>query len=79
MSERRFGVRVGYALSESLPVSSGVQQGSVIEPLLLVIYSSDLEYHVQSKSAYYVDDTKLYAIPMSCHQHLQSGLEAVSK
>lgn len=48
--------------SEYLPVTSGSLQGSLVGPLLFVIFINDLPDAIleQTSTALYADDTKLY-------------------
>lgn len=51
---------VGNSMSELKSISSGVPQGSVLGPLLFIIFFSDLPAAVQSTTSMYADDTLLY-------------------
>ena len=61
LCDRVQSVRVGSQLSASRPVISGIPQGTVLGPLLFLIYINDLCDMVNnSEIALYADDAKLY-------------------
>ena len=59
----RHCVRITNMLSDTLPVLSGVPQGSILGPLLFLIYVNDLPSEVTSSKPFlFADDTKLLKI-----------------
>ncbi len=61
LSRRSFQVNVNETLSQIAEVISGVPQGSVIGPILFVIYVNDLPDHFSANCPLYADDVKLIA------------------
>ena len=60
LSGREQMVRVNGELSEPKPDISGIPQGSVLGPLLFVIYINDLPDVVCSNVLLFADDTKIF-------------------
>jgi hypothetical protein len=69
LTGRTQSVRVGKATSCVAPVKSGVPQGSVLGPLLFLLYVNDIDESVSSGVFKFADDTKLlkriYSNPIS--------------
>jgi hypothetical protein len=74
-------VVLGNAESTWRDVHSGVPQGSVLGPLLFIIYINDLLESIQTNCKAYADDTKLIAIIQSLLSidKLQDDIDRISK
>ena len=59
--ERRQSMTVGGNISKSLPLNTGVPQGSILGPLLFIIYTSDLSLCLprECKLFMYADDSTI--------------------
>lgn len=71
---RTFVVRVGELFSLKREVLSGVPQGSVLGPVLFLVYVSDLPELLKSKCLMYADDVKIYGNPLSEYNDMLNDL-----
>ena len=62
LSNRRQRLRLAGKVSTSVDVVSGVFQVSVFEPLLFIVYTSELFHLVGNHTVGYANNTTIYAI-----------------
>ena len=62
LSDRRQCLRLNSKVNASADVVSGVSQSSVLRPLLLIFYISELFHIVENHIMGYAQDTMIYAV-----------------
>jgi len=80
ITKRYFKVRINDERSALCPIAAGVPQGSVLGPLLYVLFTADLPCTEGCMVATYADDTALLAShedPDIASKLLQNGLDAI--
>ncbi|PNF19341.1 putative RNA-directed DNA polymerase from transposon X-element [Cryptotermes secundus] len=80
LTHRYYFVKQQEALTNLYPISSGVPQGSVLGPVLYLIYTSDLPTTRKTTTATFADDTAILAShtnPLSASRNLQDHLNKI--
>ena len=82
LSNRKQRVVLNGSAAEYDNIQSGVPQGSILGPLLFLIYINDLEENIKSQIRFFADDTMLYSIvwnPTTTANELNQDLETIRK
>ena len=61
-------------------IESGVPQGSVLGPLLFLVYINDLERNIKSNVKFFADDTMLFSLvkdPVTSANELNHDLDMI--
>ena len=61
LTDRRHKVRIGNTYSTSLTINAGCPQGSILGPLLALLYLNNLPGQLTNTALFYADDISLYA------------------
>ena len=82
LSNRKQRVVINGFESEWGGIEAGVPQGSVLGPLLFLVYINDLENGIKSNVKFFADDTSLFSIvtnPILSASELNSDLKHIEK
>ena len=82
LKNRKQRVVLNGSAAEYESIQSGVPQGSVLGPLLFLIYINDLEENIKSQIRFFADDTMLFSVvqnPTSTANELNQDLETIRK
>ena len=82
LSGRKQRVKVGDSYSTILKTNAGCPQGSVLGPLLALLYLNDLSNQTSNETLFFADDTSIYASHtpdnlMTVENSLQKDLDAI--
>ena len=80
LTKRTQRVVVNGESSEWVPIKSGVPQGTVLGPLLFLLYLNDLPDNISSEVRLFADDCVLYRSITNKHdiEHLQADLDTLT-
>lgn len=81
LTDRKQRVVLNGIASDWQPVTSGIPQGSVLGPILFIVYINDLDENIHSNISKFADDTKLGGMVHSQKQieSIQKDINALSK
>ena len=82
LSSRKQRVVLNGFYSEYSTIESGVPQGSVLGPLLFLVYINDLERNLTSEVKFFADDTMLFCVvkdPQTSAQELNQDLDLINR
>lgn len=82
LTDRHFIVKQGTEYTDLYPIHSGVPQGSVLGPILYLLYTADLPTTRTTTVATYADDTAILAShtdPISASRNLQTNLNKIQQ
>ena len=75
LTNRRQRIKVGGSISDWSKVKSGVPQGSVLGPILFVIYINDMPEVISNSCKLFADDAKIFGDVSKLEVNLQSDID----
>ncbi|KXZ75796.1 Histone H3-like Protein [Tribolium castaneum] len=84
LTNRSCSVKVQNALSNPIPIRSGVPQGSILSPLLYIVYCRDfpISDHPRTKTRLFADDTAIWSShksPSIAAKRIQTQLQRIQQ
>ena len=82
LTDREFEIKINAEVSNRRNIQSGVPQGSILGPLLYVLYTSDIPTTELTKIGTFADDTAIFATsedPVIASSNLQEHLNLMEK
>lgn len=62
LTDRKAFVRINSACSDTFDIPSGVPQGSILGPLIFVLFINDLSLRISSGKLFFADDLKIFRV-----------------
>ena len=82
LSDRKQRVVIPGAVSDWVFIRAGVPQGSILGPLLFLLYSNDIVIDIGSNIRLFSDDTSLYIVvddPITAADCINTDLDKISR
>ena len=82
LNNRKQSVAINGFYSDFAAIESGVPQGSVLGPLLFLVYINDLELKLKSNVKFFADDTMLFSVikdPLTSANDLNHDLGIINQ
>ena len=68
---RQFQVRVNRSFSKWMEIDNGVPQGSILGPLLFLIFINDLPNHIDANITLFADDAKIWGMANNVQERMK--------